>query len=80
MGDFNRIHFRSIECLRDRSDMLQPVLMTDGMHAVPQGHVLDVQLAGLRVEAHAATFSAMRRAIFSAVLIAADVMMSRLPA
>ncbi|MGX1272867.1 hypothetical protein RKD18_006061 [Streptomyces phaeoluteigriseus] len=61
----------------DGARLLGGVAVADGVHAVPEGHVLDVQAGHL-----AASFEAVARwaAMRSAVRSAADVMMSRFPA
>ena len=70
-----------VQRLGDGADVVQPVLVTDGVHPVAQRHVLDVELVGVGIEGHqAATFCWRRSAILSAVARAAEVMMSRLPA
>ncbi len=69
MRDLDRIDPGRIEGARDGAYRIQPVLMADGVHAVAQGDILDIELL------HAATPSAS----FSAVARAAEVMMSRLP-
>ena len=51
----------------------------DGLHAISQGHVLDVELFRVGAGHHAASFS-ISAAQRSAVTRAAEVMMSRLPA
>ena len=58
--------------------MIEPVHMTDRVHPVAQGHVLNVKLVvPLNVEAaHAAI---LRAASNSPVALAAAVMMSRFP-
>jgi hypothetical protein len=55
--------------------------VADGVHAVAQGHVLDVELVVGGIEGQAAVLWRARAfAIRSAVASAAEVMMSRLPA
>jgi len=60
--------------------MIDAILMPDGMHAVPQGHVLNVQPVVGGVEHQAALCVSRRAAIFSAVRKPAEVMMSKFPA
>ena len=76
MRNLDGIDLRLVERTGDRPDVVKPILVADGMHAVAEGDVLDVELGLGWIEGHAAILSA----IFSAVFIAAEVMMSRLPA
>ncbi len=78
--DLDRIDLRAVQRPRDRLHMIEAVLVADRVHAVAQRDVLNVELLSGRIEGHAATPWFIRSAIFSAVLSAADVMMSRLPA
>ena len=81
MRDLDRVHLGPVERAGDRLHLFDGVLVADCVHAVAQGNVLDVELGRGRVEDHAPSpCAAMRCAIFSAVLSAAEVMMSRLPA
>ena len=84
MRDLDGVHSGLIKGLGDRPHLIQPVHMANGVHAIAQGHVLDVELlARLDVElAHQTDppAAAIRRAaISSPVALAAAVMMSRLP-
>ncbi len=72
MGDFDCVDSGRIERPADVPNVVESVLMADGVHAIAQRHVLNVEIGVV----HAGT----PVAICSAVLIAADVMMSRLPA
>ena len=85
VGDFDRVDLGPVKCAGNRLDVVQTILVTDSVHSVTQSDVLNVELLLGRVESHAAappciSLSCMRFAIFSAVLSAAEVMMSRLPA
>ena len=76
---FDGIHARIVESLGNRADMVDPVHVLDGVHAVTQGHVLNVDLvAGFNVKCagHAAILLAASN---SPVALAAAVIMSRLP-
>ena len=83
MRDFDCVDAGIIQRLGDAADMVEAVHVADGMHAIAQRHVLNVQLVGGRIElAHYAVSSlraAMRSASSSPVALAAAVMMSRLP-
>ena len=76
VSDLDRIDLGAIQCSGDRLNMIEAILVADRVHAVTQGDVLNIELGGLGIEGHAAILAA----IFSAVLSAAEVMMSRLPA
>ena len=80
VGNLDGVHLGPIKCPGDRLDVLDAVLMANGMHSVAQRHVLDVKFRGFRIQAHGETSSSSRSAIFSAVRSAAEVMMSKLPA
>jgi hypothetical protein len=81
MRHLDRVDPGGIECPGDRADMVDAVPVADRVHAVAQRHVLDVELGAGGIEiAHATALASWRRAIFSAVRRAAEVMMSRLPA
>ena len=73
--DLDRIDPGLVEGAHDLLDVCRVDAMPDRVHAVAQRDVLDVELG-----AHAGTPSVSRTASASAVRIAADVMMSRLPA
>ena len=82
--DLDAVDAGGVQCRGDRLDLRDAVLVANGMAAVTQGHIADVELPGRR---HASSFRpramppAMRRcAIRSAHASAAEVMMSRLPA
>ena len=80
--NFDRIDLGVVQRLADRFDVIETVLMADGVHAVAQCDVLDVDLLFF-VDCHDQILQAvaMRRSMTrSAVRNAADVMMSRLPA
>lgn len=78
VGHFDGVHPPGvIERAGDRRGLVEAVLVTDGVHTVPQGDVADVQLA---IHADAPAVLLVCRAIRSAVALAAAVMMSRLPA
>ncbi len=77
MRDFDRIDPRFIQRSSNLLDVIDAVLMTDGMHAIAQSHILNIELAG---RAHAAISALRLRATRSAVRSAADVMISRFPA
>ncbi|MNL79965.1 hypothetical protein D3C87_2066920 [compost metagenome] len=76
MGDLDGVDLGAIQGASDGLDMVEAILVADGVHPVPQGHVLYIELGRGGIEGHVAILSA----IFSAVLSAAEVMMSRLPA
>ena len=77
MGDFDGVDPRRVERLRDGGHLLEAVLVPDGVHAVAQGDVADVELVVmLGSSGNFGGGEAMR----SAVALAADVMMSRFPA
>ena len=78
MGDFDAADAGLVERAGDLPDLVERIAVADGMHAVAQRGVLNVNLA-VRVHIHdqAAFLSSTRR---SAVASAAEVMMSRLPA
>ena len=80
VGHLDGVHPGPVERAGNGAHVVQPVLVANGVHPVAQGDVLDIELVSRGVEAHAATPSCMRSAIFSAVFSAAEVMMSRLPA
>ena len=77
--DFDRIHARAIERSRDSRDVGKRILMTDGVHAIAQRDVLNVERAVLHAIAPPLTTDPAV-ASRSPVRSAADVMMSRLPA
>src|SRR3546814_9444501 len=80
MRYLDRIDAGLLERLSDRAHMIDTVHVADGVHAVAQRHILDVELVLADVEAHAAALRAwMRCASSSPVALAAAVMMSRLP-
>ncbi len=63
------------------ADVLDTVLVSDRMHPVAQSDVLNVKIVGFWIERHQAVSLASRcAAIFSAVAMPADVIMSRFPA
>ncbi|MNP26947.1 hypothetical protein D3C76_1198310 [compost metagenome] len=74
MGDFDGVHLGPVQGAGDGVHVIQRILMTDGVHAIAQGHVGDVEF--LAVHARGPIACAIR----SAVASAAEVMMSRLPA
>ena len=81
MRHFDGIDLRQIERLRDLAHVIEAVLVPDGVHAITQGDVLDVELLSGRIpQSHFSAHAAILIAIFSAVLSAAEVMMSKLPA
>src|SRR5690554_1653923 len=80
MRYFNSIDLCHVERARNILDMLQPILMADSVHPIAQCYVLDIELLCCRIEGHAATPSCIRLAMRSAILSAAEVMMSRFPA
>ena len=85
LGDLDRIDLGLVERTRNRLHMVEAVLVANRVHAIAQRHVLDIELLRLgiverRLEGHAEAPAPMRRAIFSAVFKAAEVMMSRLRA
>ena len=75
MGDLDRGDPGGVEGGGDGAGLVDGVPVPDGVHAVPQGHVLDVE-RGHRDATSWGRCAAMR----SAVRRAAEVMMSRLPA
>ena len=79
MRHFNCVHARIIQCLGNRHDMIEPIHVADGVHAIAQRNILNIELiASFDVElaAHAAILRAARS---SPVALAAAVIMSRLP-
>ncbi len=81
MRHFDGVHPRLVQGAGDGGHMLQRVFVADGVHAVAQGDVLDIETVCGGIEhGYAACLSSLRAAIFSAVFSAADVMISRLPA
>ena len=81
VGDFDGIDLGLVERASDLHGLLDAVLVANGVRAVAQGDVGDVELL-VRIEGHACSPQAdrMRAAMRSAVVLAAEVMMSRLPA
>lgn len=77
VGDLDRVDPGGVERRDDPPHVGGVDAVPDGVHAVPQGDVLDVQLAR---HGRASAGTASRRAIDSATRSAADVMMSRFPA
>jgi len=75
VGDFDRIYLGRIEGAGDALDLLERILVADGMHAIAQRDVLNVN-----TRLHATFSIVICDASRSAVASAADVMMSRLPA
>src|SRR3546814_9604333 len=69
-----------IKGFRDLANMIETILMADRMHAVAQRHVLDIEFGSGGEAGHSAALRARSSTRRSAVLSAADVMMSRLPA
>lgn len=51
--DLDGVHLRSVEGSGNGLDLLEAILMADGVHAVTQCHVLDVELLHSRIEVHA---------------------------
>ena len=85
VGDLDRVDPGLIQGLGDLPGLLHAVLVTNGVAAVAQGHVGDVDFLGWRhgvssPQAATASVASMRSAICSAVRRPALVMMSRLPA
>jgi hypothetical protein len=78
VSDLDGIDLCPVERPGDLLDVVEPVLVADGVHPVAQGDVLDVEFGGGGIQGHAGT--PRRATIFSAVFSAAEVMMSRLPA
>jgi hypothetical protein len=74
VGDLDRVHAGRVEGSGDPRGLLRPDPVAGGVHAVPQGDVLNE-----KPPAHAVV-SRVRAAIRSPTRRAADVMMSRLPA
>ena len=79
MRHFDGVDTGIVQGLGDRADAVSAIHVKDGMHPVTQGDILDVKLAGFRVESHAATLSRFCSAIRSPAALAAAVIMSRLP-
>lgn len=77
MGDLDGIDAGFVEGTGDGRGLGDGVLVTHGMHAVPQGDVADIEVVTHVV---APAVSRVRWAMVSAVDFAAEVMMSRLPA
>lgn len=75
VGDLDRVHAGPVEGGGDLRHELGGDAVPDGVHAVPEGDVLDVEPAG-----HSVTSEVVRWAMRSATRRAAEVMMSRLPA
>jgi len=80
MRHLDGIDLRPVQRSGDRLHMIQTVLVADGVHSVAQGDVLNIELGGGRIKAHAAAPSCILATIRSAVLSAAEVIISRLPA
>src|ERR1700722_15433657 len=82
MGDFDSVDAGIIQGFGYHRDLVSRVFVADGVHSVPQRHVLDVKPICIGIEhlGYATSFVNWRIAIFSPVLRAAEVMMSRLPA
>ena len=87
MADLDGIDSRAIERRGDTPHVANRILVANGMHAVAQRDILDVEAAACAAEAlgrrgaHASTGrAACDAASRSPVRSAADVMMSRLPA
>ena len=78
--DFDRVDAGLVERARDLARLLDRVLVADGVAAVAERHVGDVELLVHASFLDAATAAVMRAAMRSAVHSAALVMMSRLPA
>ncbi|MCY1447973.1 hypothetical protein D9M71_646170 [compost metagenome] len=76
VGDFDGVHPCLVQGAGDGAHVIQLVLVADGVAAIAQGHVGDVELLAV----HAASPWFIACAIRSAVASAAEVMMSRLPA
>jgi hypothetical protein len=74
VGHLDRVDPGGVQCPGDARDLVGAVLMTHRVHTVAQRHIADVQ--GAR---HAGIPLAWM-AMCSAVALAAEVMMSRLPA
>src|SRR3546814_7253071 len=69
-----------VQRLCDRRNMIERIQVTDRVHAVAQGDVLNIGLLAVDIKAHAAALrSSSFAAISSAVALAAAVMMSRFP-
>src|SRR3546814_10939278 len=80
MRYLDRIDAGLPERLSDRAHMIDTVHVADGVHAVAQRHILDVELVLADVEAHDAALRAwMRCASSSPVDLAAAAMLSSLP-
>ena len=79
MRHFNGVDTGIVQGLGDRADAVGAVHVKDCVHPVTQGDVLDVKLAGFRVEGHGATLSRFCNASRSPAALAAAVIMSRLP-
>ena len=80
VADLDRVDMCAVERASDVADRFQMVLVTDRVHAVAQRDVLDVELRRVLAGHHAASFGNCFAAQRSAVVRAAEVMMSRLPA
>ena len=79
MRDFDGIYARIVKCFGNRTDMVNPVHVTDGMHPVTQGDVLNVELVACFNVEGAGHAAILRAASNSPVALAAAVIMSRLP-
>ena len=77
MGDFDRVDPGGVECGRDPAHGARVDAVLDGVHAVSERDVLDVEFLAHRV---ASAGVLARLAIDSPTRRAAEVMMSRLPA
>jgi hypothetical protein len=77
VGDLDGVHSGGIDGRGDRAHLVGVHPVPDGVHAVAQGHVLDVELGNAHCRA-STRWSASTSS--SAVRSAAEVMMSRLPA
>ena len=81
VGDFDRVHAGGIERRSDLTRLLGAVLVANGMAAIAQGYVGNIEfLAGIECHGVCPQPWMIACAMRSAVASAAEVMMSRLPA
>ena len=80
MADFDGVHPGGVECAGDCTHLVQRIAVAQRVHAVAQRYVLDEELIRIGAGHYAASFASALPAQRSAVVSAADVMMSRLPA
>src|SRR3546814_18196791 len=80
MRHLDRVDPGIVQRLCDRRNMIQPIQVTDRVHAVAPGDVLNIELLAVDIKAHAA---ALRPSSFAAIspalALAATVQLSKVP-